>query len=249
MSEKRSSHSSKAFSSGDLLSNVLSPSSGNWQAQIVGVAQRFDREYRREAFELPEAVEAMPIFQEWTAGTLQTKTASPFWKIAQPQKNQRCLDLGCGVSFLIYPWRDWGALFYGQEMSSFARDTLIARGPQLNSKLFKGVELAPAHQLKYEPAFFDLAIATGFSCYYPLEYWQAVMTAVKRVLKPGASFVFDVLNPDTPLAENWAILETYLGAEVFLESLEDWKKTIQAAGGKIVKTQAGELFQLYKVQF
>ena len=247
MSEKRS-RSSKT-TSGDPLTSVFSQSTGNWQTQIASVTQRFDREYRREAFELPEAVEAMPIFQEWTAGTLQTKTASPFWQIAQPQKNQRCLDLGCGFSFLIYPWRDWGALFYGQEVSTFARDTLIARGPQLNSKLFKGVELAPAHQLKYEPAFFDLAIATGFSCYYPIEYWQTVLTVVKRALKPGAYFVFDVLNPDTPLAENWAILETYLGAEVFLEPLENWKKAIQATGGKITKTHNGELFQLYKVQF
>jgi len=41
-----------------------------------------------------------------------------------------------------------------------ARDALNARGSQLNSKLF-GVELGPAHQLKYESAQFDLAIATG----------------------------------------------------------------------------------------
>jgi len=33
-----------------------------------------------------------------------------------------------------------------------------------------------------------------------------------------------VVNPEQPLAENWGILETYLGAEVFLERLENWKK-------------------------
>jgi len=32
---------------------------------------------------------------------------------------------------------------------------------------------------------------------------------------------FDVVNPEQPLAENWGILETYLGAEVFLERLEN----------------------------
>ena len=98
-------------------------------------------------------------------------------------------------------------------------------------------------------SLFDLTIATGFSCYFSLDYWDSVLREVKRVLKPEGLFVFDVLNPDLPLSENWAILETYLGAEVFLESLTDWEKTIQAAGGKIVAQKPGELFQLYKVKF
>jgi SAM-dependent methyltransferase len=225
------------------------PSSGDLPAQLAAVAQRFNREYQGEALDLPAEVQAMPIFQERQAGLLQAKTASPFWQLAKPQKNQRCLDLGCGVSFLIYPWRDWQALFYGQEISSFAHQTLNSRAPQLNSKLFKGVKLAPAHDLEYEPGTFDLAIATGFSCYYPLDYWATVLAAVKRVLKPGGAFVFDVLNPELPLAENWAILEMYLGTEAYLESLGDWKKMIQAAGGKVAKTLPGELFQLYKVTF
>lgn len=219
------------------------------QERLSQVALRFNRQYRGEAFELPAEVEAMPIFREWAAGTLSSKIASPFWEMGPPQKNQRCLDLGCGVSFLIYPWRDWGAYFYGQEISTVARDALNSRGPQLNSKLFKEVNLGPAHQLNYESAFFDWVIATGWSCYYPLNYWKVVMEQVKGILKPGGFFVFDVLDPEQPLAENWAILETYLGSEVFLESLSDWKKVIESSGAKILKQQAGELFQLYKVRF
>lgn len=75
------------------------------------------------------------------------------------------------------------------------------------------------------------------------------MAEVKRVLKPTGFFVFDILNPETPLAEDWAVLETYLGAEVFLEPISEWEKTIKATGAKIVARQAGELFQLYKVRF
>ncbi|KAM3097307.1 class I SAM-dependent methyltransferase, partial [Phormidesmis sp. 146-12] len=196
----------------------------DWQTQITAVADRFNQDYRGEPFDLPDEVKAMPIFLERTSGILQSKTTSPFWQLAKPQKNQRCLDIGCGVSFLIYPWRDWEAFFYGQEISTIARDLLVARGPQLNSKLFKGVTLGAAHELHYEASQFDLAIATGFSCYYSIDYWETVLTEVKRVLKPGGSFVFDVLDPDMPLAENWAILETYLGTEVFLEPLTDWRK-------------------------
>lgn len=247
MSPKQNPEAQSAFSSSSYFGSL-----GNvqdWQERIATVAARFNREYRGEKVELPDEVQAMPIAQEQAAGLLQSKLVSPFWQLAQPQKNQRCLDLGCGVSFLIYPWRDWGALFYGQEISAIARDILNSRGPQLNSKLFKGVELGPAHQLSYEPEQFDLVIATGVSCYYPLAYWSEVMVAVKTVLKPGGFFVFDVLDSEMSSAENWAILETYSGAEVFLETAMDWKKTIQASGGKVVKSLPGELFQLHKVRF
>ncbi|WP_341529803.1 class I SAM-dependent methyltransferase [Nostoc sp. UHCC 0302] len=223
--------------------------SDKWQERVAQVAYRFNQQYQNQTFELPAEVQAMPIYREWVAGILAAKIASPFWEIAQPQKNQHCLDIGCGVSFLIYPWRDWQAFFYGQEVSNFARDTLNSRGSQLNSKLFKGVELGPAHHLNYSNEQFDLAIATGFSCYFPLEYWAAVLTEVKRVLKPDGLFVFDILNPEQPLAEDWAVLETYLGAEVFLEPLAEWEKIIKAAGAKVIGRQSGELFDLYKVRF
>jgi SAM-dependent methyltransferase len=210
------------------------------------VATRFNRQYRGEALELPEYLKTLAIYRDWVTGNLDAKIASPFWEIQQPQKNQRCLDIGCGVSFLIYPWREWGAFFSGQDISSVARDALISRGPQLNSKLFKGVELGTARQLRYDDAQFDLAIATGWSCYYSLDYWQDAIKEVKRVLLPHSSFIFDVLNPEKPLALDWAVLETELGAEVFLEPLADWEKLIKSAGGKINKQLSGELFELYR---
>lgn len=223
--------------------------SDHWQEQLARLANRFNQQYRGEAFELPAEVEAMPVFREWAGGTLSAKVSSRFWEIAKPQKNQHCLDIGCGVSFLIYPWRDWGAFFYGQEISTVARDALNSRGPQLNSKLFKGVSLGPAHQLSYSQAQFDKVIATGFSCYFSLDYWGVVMAEAKRVLLPGGQFIFDVLDPEKPLSEDWAVLETYLGTEVLLEPIAEWEKTITASGAKVVKRLPGELFQLYLVSF
>ncbi|MBW4466943.1 MAG: class I SAM-dependent methyltransferase [Pegethrix bostrychoides GSE-TBD4-15B] len=243
MAQKRSESKSQD------LSSFLGSQSPTWQEQFEAVALRFNREYRRDSFELPAEVLEMPIYQEWQAGLLTSRVTSPFWELAKPKKNQRCLDLGCGVSFLIYPWNEWEAVFYGQEISSVPRDLLNSRGSQLNSKLFKGVQLAPANELDYPAAQFDLVFATGFSCYYPLAYWQDVLAAVKSVLKPDGFFVFDAIDSDAEMAENWAILETYLGAEVFLESLADWKKLIQQSGAKIVKQQPGDLFQLFKLSF
>ena len=75
------------------------------------------------------------------------------------------------------------------------------------------------------------------------------MAEVKRVLKPSGQFVFDVLDPEKPMAEDWAVLETYLGAEVFLEPIAKWEETIKAAGAKVISRHPGELFELFKVRF
>ncbi len=227
----------------------MTSTSTDWQSLIEQVKTRFDQEYSGKSFDLPPEVESMPLFQEWINKSLQAKITSPFWEIAQFHKNQRCLDIGCGVSFLIYPWRDWDVFFYGQEISSVARDALNSRGSQLNSKLFKAVELGAAHQLRYADAMFDCVIATGFSCYFPPAYWQDVILEAKRVLKPDGIFIFDAIDPTKEIAENWAILETYLGTEVFLSPLQEFTNLIDQAKGKITATKLGELFCMYRVKF
>ena len=220
-----------------------------WRIALENTTQRFDREYRQEIPTLPAEIETMPIFEQWRSQALQNLVASPFWELKTPKKKETWLDIGCGLSFLIYPWYEWNAFFYGQEVSTTAKDILTSRAPQLNSKLFRGVKLGSAHLLTYEDNFFDGAIATGWSCYYPLDYWERVLGEVKRVLKPKGSFILDVIDPDASIAEDWAILETYLGAEVFLEPLSKWKDCIREAGGKIMKTHSGELFQCWLISF
>jgi hypothetical protein len=113
----------------DLSSFLGSQSSSqvDWQTQLEAVAERFNREYRRQPFDLPAEVTEMPIYQEWQAGLLTNRLTSPFWEVAKPKKNQKCLDLGCGVSFLIYPWNEWEAIFYGQDISSVARPQIRHR--------------------------------------------------------------------------------------------------------------------------
>ena len=133
------------------LGEVLKAKAVPWLPTISAVGQRFDQEYQGKSFELPEEVEAMPVFRDWAAGSLTSRISSPFWEIAQPKKNQRCLDIGCGFSFLIYEWKAWQALFHGQDVSEFATKTVHQRGPQLDSKLFKGIKKGPAHVLDYPP--------------------------------------------------------------------------------------------------
>lgn len=226
------------------------PTAPDWQPRLTAVAERYNREYRGQDFDLPDEVAALPVARDWATGQLSARLASPFWELAQPSKNSRCLDLGCGASFLIYPWREWQAFFYGQDLSQVACDLLNARGPQLNSKLFKGATCKGAHDLDHwQEAQFDSVVATAVSCYLPSDYWATVLAGVRRILKPGGAFVFDVVDPELPLAEDWALLETYLGAEVLLEPGDRWAEVITAAGAKVTKQQAGEIFRLYRCTY
>jgi SAM-dependent methyltransferase len=220
-----------------------------WGTQIQAVAQRYNQEFSGQPFDLPQEIEEMSIFKDWIAGSLTPRISTPFWEALKPQKRYHCLDIGCGISFLIYPWREWDALFHGHEISAVACQALTSRGPQLNSKLFKGVKQAPAHRLEYDAHFFDLVIATGVSGYYPADYWETVLQQVKKVLKPGGHFLFDAINPEAPLAESWAILETYLGAEVWLDNLDQWPALVKATGGRLVSHRDYELFRLFKVKW
>jgi SAM-dependent methyltransferase len=250
MSKSVASGSGQGADAGTPGYRLPSAPSQDWQTLTAAVAQRYNREYQRQAVDLPPEVESMPLFHDWAAGTLPARIASPFWELIRPQKNQHILDLGCGLSFLIYPcWREWPVYFHGQEISTVAQEAINSRGPQMNSKFFKGVQLGGAEQIKLDNQPLDWIIATGWSCYYPLDYWKAVLGEVKRVLKPGGQLVFDVIDPELELAENWAIFETYLGAEVFLHALSDWEALLKTAGAKIAARQPGELFQLYRVGF
>lgn len=61
--------------------------------------------------------------------------------------------------------------------------------------------------------------------------------------------MFDAINPDAPLAESWAILETYLGAEVMLDALDQWPALVKASGGRVVSHRDYELFRSFKVKW
>lgn len=221
----------------------------DWKITIQNITERFEREYRQENIELPQEVQEIAIFEEWRGGSLQNRISSKFWELKTPKKKESWLDIGCGLSFLIYPWYEWNAFFSGQEISTVARDILMSRGPQLNSKLFRGVKLGAGHLLSYEDNQFDGAIATGWSCYYSLDYFGRVLEEVKRVLKPNGCLIFDAINPESAIAEDWAILETYLGAEVLLTPLTEWQSLVKKMGGKVVKTASGELFEIWQISF
>lgn len=224
-----------------------------WDPYLSSVAARFNRELEiqlgQPGWQLPPDLEQLPFWQAYQRDHLQERLGIPFPHLRAPHKREACLDLGCGVSFLTYPWNDWQANFYGHELSGEIVRFIRSRAPQLNSKLFKSMQQGSAHHLEnYAPEQFDLAIATGFLYYYPIEYFDGVWAELLRVLRPAAPILIEVVNPESVWAEQWGLIELFKGTEPIFTPLSEWERRITALGGRIQKQASGELFTTYLIQ-
>ncbi len=225
-----------------------------WTPYLATVSQRFNRELGVQMMGepdwiLPPDLKSLAFWQACQHDHLNDRLSVPFYTLRQPKKREHCLDLGCGVSFLIYPWSQWDAFFHGHELSTRIVQMIQSRGSQLNSKLFKSMRQGAAHQLDaYDPESFDLAIATGFVYYYPIDYLAEIWQALKPVLKPKSQLILEVVNPDSKWADEWGLIEIFKGTEPILAPLTDWEKVIKQLQGRLVKRADGELFTTWLIQ-
>lgn len=218
-----------------------------WSSYLVPVTERFNREAGIQLgeadWEFPTDLQKLAFFQACKHDHLLDRLGVPFHQIRTPKKRENCLDLGCGVSFFIYPWTSWDAHFYGHELSDRIVKFIQSRGPQLNSKLLKSIRQGGAHRLDpYEGQFFDLVIATGFFYYYPLDYFTEMWTGLRRVLKPKGEVILDLVRMDSPWLDEWGLIELFKGSEPLLTPAETWLSTIKNLGGKVIRQMDGELF-------
>ncbi|WP_017323906.1 class I SAM-dependent methyltransferase [Synechococcus sp. PCC 7336] len=224
----------------------------DWEEYTKPIAKRFDREVQvqlgQSNWELPEEITELDFWQACQHDRLGERLSIPFHELRQPKKREHCLDIGCGVSFLIYPWNHWSAYFHGHELSPQTVQFVQSRGPQLNSKLFKQMERGVAHQLsRYDEAQFDLAIATGFLYYYPADYFALMWQQLQRALAPKAVTVVEVVDPESEWIDEWGLVELAKGLEPILTPLQEWEALFVQVGAKVRKQARGELFATYAI--
>ena len=224
----------------------------DWEELTKPIAQRFDREVEvqlgKAKWDIPPDIVELDFWQACQTDHLLDRLGTPFHEVQSPKKRDKCLDIGCGVSYLLYPWVHWGAEFYGHDLSPSTVQFVQSRGSQLNSKLFKRMEQGVAHQLsRYEGQTFDLAIATGFLYYYPLDYFKLVWGQLRPLLAPKANVVIDIVNSESPWADEWGLLEMEKGAEPLLTNRQEWETCFQQIGAQVQQQMEAELFITYKL--
>ncbi|AGY58491.1 class I SAM-dependent methyltransferase [Gloeobacter kilaueensis] len=217
---------------------------------LQALAEHREREHsgRNPLALLPDEVQALPFWREVVSGKLRDRLGLPFWQLVKPKKNDRCLYINCGPSFLTDPWVEWGALFWGLDLDGTMVRAVRARAPRLNSKLFKDMQEGAPHDLdRYSDGQFDCVIAAGFSFFLPQVYDEQVLTAIRRVLKPEGHLLWEAVNPASPWFEDWSIGQMYLGLEVVTApALTGWQSLLSEIG-PVRSRKGGELFELFDV--
>ncbi len=223
----------------------------DWESIIQKQAQRSDRELSSQTLALPPDLARLPFVIACQHDSLSHRLGVSFAQAAPPKKNEACLDLGCGLSFMLYPWTEWQAKFYGLDVSLRCVDFIKSRAPQLNSKLFKGIYRSAAHRIEdtaLAELTFDRVIAQGLFAYYPPEYAALVWLAIAKRVQPKALFIFDVVNPESRWLDEWGMVEMHHGVEPILAPLSEWEALIKTHKGTIRRQAKGELFVTYVVE-
>lgn len=105
-------------------------------------------------------------------------------------EGRRVLDLGCGGGLLAEPLAQAGAEVTGIDISANA--LRVARAHAQHSGLEINYLLAPAEDLPFEEASFDIVVA--FDVLEHVSDLPRVIGEVARVLRPGGKLIYDTMN-------------------------------------------------------
>jgi SAM-dependent methyltransferase len=142
-----------------------------------------------------------------------------------PFAGKKLLDAGCSANLFNYRIDQWGAEYYGVDISTaligamrrFAARVGIAVG---------ALEVAEVRALPFAEGYFDMAMMIGVLEYVDLPYCAEALRELSRVLKTGARAVMDLPNLAHPLVETMFELETCLGRPNIPKARADFEELL-----------------------
>ncbi len=150
-----------------------------------------------------------------------------FLSLLKASKNDKLLDVACGLGRLLEAASEYGCKLTGIDISSVAVEKAKQKLPQAN------ISVANAEALPFETDHFDL-----ITCLGSLERMinlNKVLNELFRVGKPEAKYCFLVRNSNTA---SWKYLKKGLGLQnkkghQGANNLTEWKNIFDACGFKV----------------
>jgi len=159
-----------------------------------------------------------------------------FRRLVKVKSGEVILDVATGTGIFLIEMAKDRAMCYGIDASPKMLEQLKLkirqRGLEDN---VKEVRVCGADGLPYLDDFFDWVTCVGMLEYYPMEYAEAVLKEMGRVLKPNGKCFIDIVNPIDKEAQRRDYVYKYdleafedmidrLGFKILAKNLAGWMK-------------------------
>jgi len=160
-----------------------------------------------------------------------------FERLVKVKKGEVVLDIAAGTGIFLIEMAKDGAVCYGIDASPRMLERLKLKIQRKSLEDYvREVRVCEADRLPYPDDFFDLVTCVGMLEYYPIEYAEAVLKEIRRVLKPSKECFIDIVNPTHQEAQR--------RDHVYKYDLKAFEDMIDRLGFKILaKNKAGWMIQ------
>ena len=188
--------------------------------QLKQIAKSYDRHFieyeKKDALSydnLPDYVTNNPDYPHWK------KEADSDWNdnrrielknYLAPAKNMNFIHLGCAMSLKTKGYDKWSSRYFGVEISSECISTLyyfIGENNVSIGSLYHG----SVQETPFKDNFFDIGDCLGVLEYYEKDFVLKAIKEFHRLLKPGAKFVLDIPNVESPSGRAMMLIEECMG--------------------------------------
>ena len=179
--------------------------------------------------EVPDELKAAPEFQAFLdeAGSWCNSGAPDVVAYLDPKHGKKFLDVGCAASLKTHRMFEWPSEYFGVDISPLLIDAMRRYAAEHSIEV-GGLHVTDAANLPFEGDYFDIAAMIGVLEYCTLDYVEAALREMSRVLKADAKVVLDIPNTDHIHADMMFSLEESLGRRQYAHDRSMFEKSLAA---------------------
>lgn len=190
--------------------------------QLQRIADSYDKgvDFGRKGIDLyddlPEYITSHPDYSKVQKlrdeGSLSDSGRNEVMDYLSPSKDMNFVDLGCCLNFMFNGYDKWPSRYYGLDISPKTIQ-LLKEYASKNKLPIGSFDCASIHKTPYGDSCFDIGACIGILEYFEKEFVTEAIKEFHRIMIPGAKFILDIPNLESPIFKITKLIEGYLGRE------------------------------------